>query len=84
MLLFCIWVGFFNKLNFVFNLLSGDINFVVINGLIFVGIFIIELFGIGYNLFFVKIYDCLVVFVIIFCFNLIFFVNFVIIVFLFK
>lgn len=84
MLLFCICIGFLIKFNFVFNLLSGEINLVVINGLIFVGIFIIDLFGIGYNLFFVKIYDCLVVFVIIFCFNLIFFVNFVIIVFLFK
>lgn len=55
MLLFCIWVGFLSKFNFVFNFLSGEINLVVINGLIFVGIFIIDLFGIGYNLFFVKI-----------------------------
>lgn len=30
-------------------------SFVLINGLIFVGIFIIELLGIGYNLFLVKI-----------------------------
>ncbi|SCU55251.1 Uncharacterised protein [Staphylococcus aureus] len=80
----CICIGFLIKSNPALNLPSGEINLVVTNGLISVGIPIIDPPGIGYNLFFAKIYDCPVVFVTISCSNPISFANSVIIVFLPK